>query len=80
MGSNIPLSIPEHTQNTSVVLRGWCQGQGFRVGFGVCEGKVLPAGSDPVAVRFACSRACMHAYMDAWVDRWVHACMHACIA
>jgi len=26
-----------------VVLRGWCQGQGYRVGFGKCSGTVLPA-------------------------------------
>ena len=26
-----------------VVLRGYCQGEGFRVGFGECRGKVLPA-------------------------------------
>ena len=32
-----------------MVLRGWCQGNGFRVGFGVCEGRVLPNGTDPVA-------------------------------
>jgi len=29
----------------SVVLRGWSQGKDFRVGFGVCEGRVLPAGT-----------------------------------
>lgn len=27
----------------TVVLRGYCQGDGFRVGFGECSGKVLPA-------------------------------------
>lgn len=27
----------------TVVLRGYCQGEGFRVGFGECSGKVLPA-------------------------------------
>lgn len=26
-----------------VVLTGWCQGDGFRVGFGECAGVVLPA-------------------------------------
>ncbi|RJG02561.1 fumarylacetoacetase [Noviherbaspirillum sedimenti] len=26
-----------------LVLRGWCQGEGFRVGFGTCHGVVLPA-------------------------------------
>ena len=27
----------------TVTLRGYCQGNGFRVGFGECSGKVLPA-------------------------------------
>ncbi|XP_078490694.1 fumarylacetoacetase-like [Ciona intestinalis] len=27
----------------NVVLSGYCQGSGFRVGFGTCEGKILPA-------------------------------------
>ncbi len=26
-----------------VIMRGWCQGKGYRVGFGACSGKVLPA-------------------------------------
>ncbi|WP_233849533.1 fumarylacetoacetase [Paraburkholderia sp. HD33-4] len=26
-----------------LILRGWCQGDGYRVGFGSCAGKVLPA-------------------------------------
>ena len=26
-----------------VVMRGYCQGDGYKVGFGVCRGKVLPA-------------------------------------
>lgn len=26
-----------------LTLRGWCQGDGYRVGFGLCTGKVLPA-------------------------------------
>jgi len=28
-----------------LTLRGWCQGEGYRVGFGLCAGKVLPAHS-----------------------------------
>ena len=28
----------------SVVMRGWCQGDGYRVGFGEVEGTILPAG------------------------------------
>ena len=27
----------------SVTLRGWAQGEGHRIGFGECSGKVLPA-------------------------------------
>jgi fumarylacetoacetase len=26
-----------------VILRGWCQGEGYRVGFGEVRGKILPA-------------------------------------
>jgi fumarylacetoacetase len=26
-----------------VILTGWCQGDGYRVGFGECEGRILPA-------------------------------------
>jgi fumarylacetoacetase len=27
----------------ALTLAGWCQGEGYRVGFGVCEGTILPA-------------------------------------
>ena len=27
----------------TITLTGWCQGPGYRVGFGSCTGKVLPA-------------------------------------
>jgi fumarylacetoacetase len=27
----------------TVTLSGYCQGEGFKVGFGECKGKVLPA-------------------------------------
>ncbi|MEP0848462.1 MAG: fumarylacetoacetase [Phycisphaerae bacterium] len=27
----------------TLILRGWCQGDGYRVGFGECTGRVLPA-------------------------------------
>ncbi|KAJ0399214.1 hypothetical protein P43SY_001880 [Pythium insidiosum] len=27
----------------TVEVRGWCQGDGYRIGFGTCDGKVLPA-------------------------------------
>jgi fumarylacetoacetase len=26
-----------------LVLRGWCQGDGYRVGFGSCSGRIVPA-------------------------------------
>lgn len=29
----------------AILMRGFCQGDGFRVGFGDCEGEVLPAGA-----------------------------------
>ena len=44
-----PLTLPNGEvrkfiqDGDTVVMRGWCQGDGFRVGFGQCEGKVLPA-------------------------------------
>ncbi len=27
----------------TIILKGWCQGDGFRVGFGDCAGTILPA-------------------------------------
>ena len=27
----------------NVVMRGFCQGDGYKIGFGPCDGKVLPA-------------------------------------
>ncbi|XP_010146382.1 PREDICTED: fumarylacetoacetase [Eurypyga helias] len=30
-----------------IILTGYCQGNGFRVGFGQCSGRILPALSDP---------------------------------
>lgn len=27
----------------TVILRGFCQGEGFRIGFGECVGQLLPA-------------------------------------
>ncbi|WP_321893277.1 fumarylacetoacetase [Paraburkholderia tropica] len=44
-----PLQLPSGQTRTFIqdgdelVLRGWCQGDGYRVGFGACAGKVLPA-------------------------------------
>jgi len=34
----------------SILMRGYCQGDGFRVGFGACEGEILPAGALDAAV------------------------------
>ena len=33
----------EQGQVDTVTLTGWCQGDGYRVGFGECSGKLLPA-------------------------------------
>ena len=44
-----PLTLPSGSTRTflqdgdEVVLRGWCQGDGYRVGFGTCSGKILAA-------------------------------------
>ena len=27
----------------TVMLKGWCQGDGYRIGFGECRGKLLPS-------------------------------------
>ena len=27
----------------TVLLKGWCQGKGYRIGFGSCKGKLLPS-------------------------------------
>ncbi len=29
--------------NDTVIIRGWCQGKGYRIGFGEVKGKILPA-------------------------------------
>jgi len=44
-----PLELPGGRQRTflqdgdTVILRGWCQGDGYRIGFGEARGTVLPA-------------------------------------
>ncbi|MGE8319375.1 MAG: fumarylacetoacetase [Comamonas sp.] len=50
LGGKKPVELPDGEQRTyledgdSVVLRGWCEKPGFaRLGFGICEGTVLPA-------------------------------------
>ena len=43
------LDLPDGTQRKfladgdKVVMTGYCQGDGYRVGFGQCSGEVLPA-------------------------------------
>jgi fumarylacetoacetase len=45
-----PISLPSGEQRTfledgdRVTMTGWCQGQGYRVGFGEITGRILPAG------------------------------------
>lgn len=44
-----PITMPDGTErkfildNDTVVMRGWCENDGVRIGFGECSGKVLPA-------------------------------------
>jgi fumarylacetoacetase len=44
-----PIKLPNGTErkfiqdNDTVVLTGFCQGDGYRIGFGECRGKLLPA-------------------------------------
>ncbi len=44
-----PLKFPNGEErkfiqdNDTITLKGWCQGEGYRVGFGECSGKVLAA-------------------------------------
>jgi fumarylacetoacetase len=45
-----PIDVPGGARRSfledgdSLVMRGWCQGEGYRVGFGEVEGTILPAG------------------------------------
>ncbi|MCA1803049.1 MAG: fumarylacetoacetase [Rhodothermaceae bacterium] len=47
-GGSKPLSFPNGEQRTfledgdEVIMTGWCQGDGYRVGFGEVRGKILP--------------------------------------
>jgi fumarylacetoacetase len=47
-GGSKPLSFPNGEQRTfledgdEVIMTGWCQGDGYRVGFGELQGKILP--------------------------------------
>jgi len=44
-----PLTMPDGSQRTfiqdgdTMTLSGWCEGQGYRIGFGACSGTILPA-------------------------------------
>lgn len=44
-----PIQMPDGTErkfildNDTVVMRGWCEKDGVRIGFGECAGKILPA-------------------------------------
>lgn len=44
-----PVTMPDGTErrfiqdNDTVVMRGWCEKDGVRIGFGECKGKILPA-------------------------------------
>ena len=53
-GGKEPFAITGGTRsfiedNDTLTLRGHAQGQGYRIGFGACVGKVLPALADPYA-------------------------------
>ncbi len=47
-----PLTLPDGQTRTfiqdgdSVIMTGWARGDGYRIGFGKAEGKVLPATTD----------------------------------
>ena len=53
-GGKEPIPLAGQTRrfledNDSVTFRGGAEGQGFKIGFGPCEGKLLPALPDPFA-------------------------------
>jgi len=33
--------------NDRMTLRGWAQGEGYKIGFGECTGRILPAVNEP---------------------------------
>lgn len=54
MGGRAPFAVDGGTRSfledgDTVTLRGWAQGDGYRVGFGACSGTVRPARSYPMA-------------------------------
>lgn len=44
-----PLTLPDGSERKflkdgdNVIMTGYCEGEGYRVGFGTCDGVVLPA-------------------------------------
>jgi fumarylacetoacetase len=46
-----PIALPNGEKRSflqdgdSLTLTGWCQGDGYRVGFGEVTGRILPAGA-----------------------------------
>jgi fumarylacetoacetase len=52
-GGKEPLTLDSGEERTflqdgdSVTLTGWAQGDGYRIGFGACEGTILPAIEEP---------------------------------
>ncbi len=52
-GGKQPIRLDDGEQRSfledgdAVALRGWCEGDGYRIGFGDCEGRILPAHADP---------------------------------
>jgi fumarylacetoacetase len=49
-----PIQLPNGTERKflqdgdTIVMRGHCQGDGYRIGFGECRGKLLPAHANVV--------------------------------
>jgi fumarylacetoacetase len=49
----MPLRLSDGTTRSfledgdTIVMRGWCQGNGYRIGFGDCRGTILPAIDEP---------------------------------
>lgn len=53
-GGKEPIAIVGGTRSfiedhDTLTLRGWCKGEGYIIGFGVCVGKVTPAHANPYA-------------------------------
>ncbi|MBM3609887.1 MAG: fumarylacetoacetase, partial [Alphaproteobacteria bacterium] len=52
-GGKEPLQLAEGGERSfledgdTVIMRGWCEGKGYRIGFGEAAGKILPAGPLP---------------------------------